>query len=561
MDKDKGAEGLSEAYREKPAELKTWSGFEVKEYYGPEDASAREYGKEVGDPGDYPYTRGIHRDMFRGRYWTRREVCGFGSSADTNERLRFQIKEGASGLSVILDIPGGMGLDADHPLAAKEVGVQGVHICKLEDMFQLLDGIPIEKVSLAWNNSTATMVNVLLAQYLTVAESRGIDPCTLRGTVQNDPLHVQFCGYQAGVPIELSVKMAVDVMEYCTKNMPLYYTGNVNLYDMRENGIDAAQEVGFGFSIAKEYIRKALERGLDIDDFAPRRAFYCSSHMDFFEEIAKLRAARRLWAHIMKEEFGAKDPRSLQFRFGVHTAGCSLVPQQPLNNAIRIAYQAMAAVLGGVQSLHCCSYDEPIALPTEESQRLAIRTQQILAYETGVARVSDPMGGSYYVEALTDKIEEGARKIIGQIDQMGGMVAAMKRGWVHAEIEKASLSYQKEVDSGQRVVVGVNRFQSEVEEKTPGGIHRPSYDRTAEIIERVREVKRSRDMAKAEKAIDVLREHAEMGEKENLVPYIIDAVRADLTSEEIIGTIREVWGLHYDPLEVRESPFQRVTAR
>ncbi len=559
MDKDKAAEKLSEAYREKPADLKTWSGFEVKEFYTPEDAASRNYQDNIGDPGDYPYTRGIHRNMFRGRYWTRREVCGFGSAKDTNERLGFQIKEGASGLSVILDIPGGMGIDADHPMAGKEVGVQGVHICKLEDMFQLLDGIPIENVSLAWNNSTATMVNILLAQFLTVAKSRGIDPAKLRGTVQNDPLHVQFCGYQPGVPIELSVKMAVDVIEYCTRHMPLYYTGNVNLYDMRENGINAAQEVAFGFSIAKEYIRKALERGLDIDDFAPRRAFYCSSHMDFFEEIAKLRAARRLWARIMKDEFGARDPKSIQFRFGVHTAGCSLVPQQPLNNAIRVAYQAMVAVLAGVQSLHCCSYDEPIALPTEESQRLAIRTQQILAYETGVARVSDPLGGSYYIEELTDKIEEEARKIIAQVDEMGGMIQAMKRGWVHSEIDKASLNYQKEVDSGQRVVVGVNRFQSEEEKETPGGVHKVSYDRTQEIIDRVIEVKRNRNMAKAEKAIDVLRQHAEMGEKENLLPYIIDAVKADLTSEEIIGSIREVWGLPYDPLETRESPFRKVT--
>jgi methylmalonyl-CoA mutase N-terminal domain/subunit len=327
---------------------------------------------------------------------------------------------------------------------------------------------------------------------------------------------------------------------------------------MRENGINAAQEVAFGFSIAKEYIRKTLERGLDIDDFAPRRAFYCSSHMDFFEEVAKLRAARRLWARIMKDEFGAKDPRSLQFRFGVHTAGCSLVPQQPLNNAIRIAYQAMAAVLAGVQSLHCCSYDEPIALPTEESQRLAIRTQQILAYETGVARVSDPLGGSYYIEELTDRIEEEARKIIEQIDDMGGMVKATKSGWVHAEIEKASLQFQKEVDSGERVIVGVNRFQSEEESETPGGVHKPSYDRSQEVIDRVEEFKRERDMARAEKAIETLRAHAEMGEKENLIPYIIDAVKADLTAEEVIGIIREAWDLPYDPLEVRQSPFQRV---
>jgi methylmalonyl-CoA mutase N-terminal domain/subunit len=260
----------------------------------------------------------------------------------------------------------------------------------------------------------------------------------------------------------------------------------------------------------------------------------------------------------MKNEFGAKDPRSLQFRFGVHTAGCSLVPQQPLNNVIRIAYQALAAVLGGVQSLHCCSYDEPIALPTEESQLLAIRTQQILAYETGVAKVSDPLGGSYYLESLTDQIEEKAEEIIALIDERGGMIEAIKSGWVHIEMEKAALKYQREVDGGQRTVVGMNRFQIEPEDRSPGYVHKPSFDRSLEIIERVKEFKRNRDVSKAEKALDILGKHAQMGEHENLVPYIIEAVKADLTGEEIIGIIRMAWGLHYDPLEVRESPFRRV---
>jgi methylmalonyl-CoA mutase N-terminal domain/subunit len=362
------------------------------------------------------------------------------------------------------------------------------------------------------------------------------------------------------VPIELSVKMAADVIEYCTKHMPLYYTGNVNLYDLRENGINAAQEVAFGFSIAKEYIRKALERGLDIDDFSPRRAFYCASHMDFFEEIAKLRAARRLWARIMKEEFRAQDPRSFQFRFGVHTAGCSLVPQQPLNNAIRVAYQALAAVMAGVQSLHCCSYDEPVALPTEESQRLAIRTQQILAYETGVGRVSDPLGGSYYVESLTEQIEEEAKAIIEEIDDMDGMIEAIKSGWVGAEIEKAAVTHQREVDTGERIVVGVNKFASDTENETPGGVHRASYDRAQEIIDRVRRLRENRDQGRARAAIEGLRKHAEMGEKENLIPFLIEAVKADLTGEEIIGTVREAWGLPYDPFRMRESSFPRVAA-
>jgi methylmalonyl-CoA mutase N-terminal domain/subunit len=560
MDKERAAEKLSEAYREGQADLKTPSGLEVKEFYAPEDTPYEDYKKDVGDPGEYPYTRGIHRNMFRGRYWTRREVCGFGSAKDTNERLRFQIEEGASGLSVILDNPGMMGLDADHPMADKEVGMQGASISTLDDMRDLLDGIPMEKVSLAWNVATSTMVTVLIAQYLVVAEERGISPASLRGTVQNDPIHVQFCGYQPAVPIDLSVKLAVDAIEYCTQHMPLYYTGNVNLYDMRENGIDAVQEVAFGFSIAKEYVRKALERDLDIDDFAPRRAFYCSSHLDFFEEVAKLRAARRLWARIMKDEFGAKDPRSLQFRFGVHTAGCSLVPQQPLNNSIRVAYQALAAVLAGVQSLHCCSYDEPMALPTEESQRLAIRTQQILAYETGVARVSDPLGGSYYVESLTEQIEEEAAKLIAQIDDMGGMIQAVKSGWVGAEIEKAALTHQREVDRGERVVVGVNKFQSEPELVTPGGVHRASYERAQEVIAKVRRAKESRDQPRALAAVALLRENASLGEKENLMPYIIEGVKADLTAGEIIGVIREAWGLHYDPLEMRGSPFDQAAA-
>jgi methylmalonyl-CoA mutase N-terminal domain/subunit len=560
MKEDRVAEKLSEAYREGQSDLKTWSGFEVKDFYSPDDTPHRDYKSEVGDPGEYPYTRGVHRDMFRGRLWTRREVCGFGSGKDTNERLRFQMREGASGLSVILDNPGSLVIDPDHPMARGAVGVQGASISHLGDMVDLLEGIPIEKVSLAWNVSTSTMVCILLAQCLAVAKQRGISPASLRGTVQNDPLHLRFCGYEPALPIDLSVKMAVDVIEYCTKNMPLYYTGNVNLYDMRETGIDAAQEVAFGFSIAKEYIRKALERDLDIDDFAPRRAFYCSSHLDFFEEVAKLRAARRLWARIMKEEFGAKDPRSLQFRFGVHTAGCSLVPQQPLNNSIRVAYQALAAVLAGVQSLHCCSYDEPVALPTEESQRLAIRTQQILAYETGVGRVSDPLGGSYYVESLTEQIEAEAKKIIEEIDAMGGMVEAIKRGWVGAEIEKAALTHQREVDSGERIIVGVNKFASELEDETPGGVHRASYDRTQEIIDRVREVKANRDQRRAAAAVELLRKHAGMGERENLIPCMTEAVQAELTREEIIGTIREAWGLPYDPFEDRHSPFPRVAA-
>jgi methylmalonyl-CoA mutase N-terminal domain/subunit len=337
--------------------------------------------------------------------------------------------------------------------------------------------------------------------------------------------------------------------------MPLWTTGNVNLYDWREMGINAPQEIAFGFSVAMAYIDAALRRGLDIDEFAPRRAFYCSAHIDFFEEIAKLRAARRLWARIMKERYGAKDPRSLMFRFGVHTAGCSLFPQQPLNNIVRIAYEALAAVLGGVQSLHCCSYDEPIALPTEEAHRIAIRTQQILAYETGVANVTDPLGGSYYVESLTNRIEEEAVRIMGEIEKEGGALEAMKTGWFDREVEKAALKYQREIDSGERIIVGVNAFIAEREKETPGGVHRVDLQSQRMQLEKVNELRRTRDNRKVREALGKLKGEAERGEQVNLMPAIIKAVSAYATRGEIMGTIRQVCGYSYDPLGIIESPF------
>jgi methylmalonyl-CoA mutase N-terminal domain/subunit len=330
------------------------------------------------------------------------------------------------------------------------------------------------------------------------------------------------------------------------------------MYDLRELGISAPQELAFGFGIAMEFIRKTIERGLDVDEFAPRRAFYCSSHIDFFEEIAKLRAARRMWAKIMTERFGAKDPRSITFKFGVHTAGCSLVPQQPLNNAIRVAYEAMAAVLAGVQSLHCCSYDEPICLPTEESQRLAIRTQQILAYETGVARVSDPMGGSYYLESLTDQIEAEAWTILDEIESMGGMIEAIRKGWVDREVETAQIINQKEIDEGKRIIVGVNAFTSELEDKTPGGVHVPDHVMGREQAERIQKLKKNRDNQATRDAISVLGEQAEK-KNVNLLPAIMAATKASATMGEIMGTIREAYGHHYDPVKIIKSPFMGIS--
>jgi methylmalonyl-CoA mutase N-terminal domain/subunit len=547
-------EKLTEAYFEKPKKTETWSGFPLKEVYTPADVRHISYRKEIGDPGQFPYTRGVYRDMFRGRYWTRREVCGYGTAADTNERLKFHIEEGASGLSVIPDVPSHIGVDGDHPLAMDEVGLQGAPFTSLSDMEDLVAGIPLDKITMSFNESASTCP-VTLAQYIIAAQKQGVEQAKLRGTMQNDPLHARYCGYRPNNPIDLSIRTSTDIIEYCTRNMPLWTSGNVNLYDWREMGINAPQEIAFGFSVAMAYIDAALQRGLDIDEFAPRRAFYCSAHIDFFEEIAKLRAARRLWARIMKEKYGAKDPRSLVFRFGVHTAGCSLFPQQPLNNIIRIAYEALAAVLGGVQSLHCCSYDEPIALPTEEAHRIAIRTQQVLAYETGVANVTDPLGGSYYVESLTNRIEEEAVSVMGEIEKAGGALEAMRTGWFDREVEKAAIKYQREIDSGERIIVGVNAFTAEREEETPGGVHRVDLQSQRIQLEKVSELKKTRDNSKVRKAVAKLRSEAEKGEQVNLMPAIMEAVSAYATRAEIMGTIRQVYGYSYDPLEVIESPF------
>jgi len=547
-------ERLTEAYFEKPKKTETWSGFPLKEVYGPVDTKDMDYDSDVGEPGQYPYTRGIYRDMYRGRYWTRREVCGYGTAADTNERLKFHLEEGASGLSVIPDIPSHMGMDGDHPLAMEEVGLQGAPFTSLKDMEDLVAGIPLDQISMSFNES-ACSCPVTLAQYIIAAKKQGIDKAKLRGTMQNDPLHARYCGYRPTNPIDLSVRTSTDIIEYCTKHMPLWVTGNVNMYDWREMGINAPQEIAFGFSVAIAYIDDVLKRGLDIDEFAPRRAFYCSAHIDFFEEIAKLRAARRMWAHIMKQRYQAKDARSLMFRFGVHTAGCSLFPQQPLNNIIRIAYEALAAVLGGVQSLHCCSYDEPISLPTEQSHRIAIRTQQILAYEAGVANVTDPLGGSYYVEALTKKIEEEAASILEEIEKLGGALEAMRTGWFDKEVEKAALQYQREIDSGERIMVGVNAFTTGGEKETPGGVHRVAAESQRLQVEKVKELKRTRDNDKVTEALRRLRQEAEKREHVNLMPAILEAVSVHATRGEIMGTIRQVYGYSYDPLGVVESPF------
>jgi methylmalonyl-CoA mutase N-terminal domain/subunit len=564
MDKKRGIEKEAEevcgihwdnylkSYYEKPQSIRTWSGYEVKEVYRPEDRSKEDYQRDMGDPGSFPFTRGIHRDMFRGRYWTRREVVGIGSPEDTHKRAAFCFGQGGSGLNTIADITYEMGLDPDHPWARDEVGLTGVNISSIRDMETLIGDIPLDRVS--WSLITAsTAASVTMAQYVAVAQEKGYDISSLRGSIQNDPIHFRYCGFRPACPLDLSIKLGSDVMEFCTSNMPKWYYTTVNMYDLREQGITAPQEVAYGFGIAMCYIDELLRRGLPIDAFAPRFTFYVSCHVDFFEEIAKIRAARRMWARLMKDKYGAKDPRSMQFRFAVHTAGCSLIPQQPLNNIVRISFQALAAVLGGVQSLHCCSYDEPMCLPTEKGHLQALRTQQIIAYETGVTNVADPLGGSYYIESLTDKMEEEALKVMKEVEDIGGMEEAIKTEWLDRRFEEEAVKRQREIDKGDKLVVGVNVFTSEPETETPLGVQRIPKHSARKQIEDVVKLKSTRDKRKLNEAIRRLRNDAAEGR--NILPAMIEATRAYATTAELLGTVRQVFGYSYDPLNVIESPF------
>jgi methylmalonyl-CoA mutase N-terminal domain/subunit len=540
------------SYYDKPQSARTWSGFDIKEIYTPEDREGKDYTEQIGDAGEYPFTRGIHRNMFRGRYWTRREVVGIGSPADTHERAAFCFEHGGTGLNTIADVTYEMGLDADHPWAQNEVGLTGVNITSVKDMETLVGEIPLDKVS--WSLITAsTAAAPTMAQYVAVAQEKGYDVSALRGSIQNDPIHFRYCGFRPACPLDLSIKLGCDVMEYCTKHMPKWYYTTLNMYDLREQGITAPQEVAFGFGIAMCYLDELIRRGLNIDEFAPRFTFYVSCHVDFFEEIAKIRAARRMWARLLKQKYGAKDPRSMQFRFAVHTAGCSLIPQQPLNNIVRIAYEALAAVLGGVQSLHCCSYDEPMCLPTEKGHLQALRTQQILAYETGVTNVADPLGGSYFVESLTDKIEEEALKIMKEVEEVGGMEEAIRTEWLDRRFEAEAVERQKEVDVGEKLIVGANIFDSEPETTTPLGVQRIAEQSAQGQIEDVIELKRSRDSAKLGDAIKRLKDDSADGK--NTIPAMIEATKAYATTAELLGTVRQTFGYSYDPMEIIQSPF------
>lgn len=519
----------------------TLSDAPVEPLYTPEDLPGFSYSTCLGYPGEYPFTRGVYPSMYRGKLWTMRQFAGYGTAEDTNERFRFLLAQGQTGLSTAFDMPTLMGYDADHPRARGEVGREGVAVTSLADMEALFAGIPLDQVTTSMTvNCTAS---ILLAMYFAVADRRGIPLHKLGGTIQNDMLKEFIAQKEWICPPEPSVRIIVDMIEFCTREAPRWHPISISGYHIREAGSTAAQELAFTLADGIGYVQAARERGLDVDSFAPRLSFFFNVHNDFFEEIAKFRAARRMWARIMRERFGAKNPRSWRLRTHAQTAGCSLTAQQPLNNIVRVAIQALAGVLGGTQSLHTNSMDETLALPSEQAVLVALRTQQIIAEETGVANFIDPLGGSYAVEAHTDRIEAEAWEYIRRIDELGGIVRAIELGFPQKEIADAAYRYQQQLERGEKVIVGVNKYQTR--EEPPIEVLRIPPEVERKQVERVRQRKAARDPKAVRAALDGVRRAAREGS--NLMPPIIAAVKQEVTVGEISDLFREVFGVYRDP--------------
>ncbi|HET9952800.1 MAG TPA: methylmalonyl-CoA mutase family protein [Candidatus Eisenbacteria bacterium] len=519
------------------------SGIPLKAAYSAADRpSPEEEAKRLGEPGEYPYTRALFPEGYRTRLWTMRQFAGFGSAEDTNQRFHYLLGEGVTGLSTAFDMPTLMGYDADHPMSLGEVGREGVAISTLEDMEILFRGIPLDKVTTSMTINAPAVV--LLAMYVAVGEKQGLKPSQLGGTIQADMLKEFIAQKEWICPPRPHVKICVDMIEWCAKNMPKWNSISISGYHIREAGATAAQELAFTLADGIGYVEECVKRGMDVDDFAPRLSFFWDVHNDFFEEIAKFRAGRRIWATVMKERFKAKNPRSWMLRTHAQTAGVSLTAQQPLNNVARVALQALAAVLGGTQSLHTNSMDETLALPTEEAVTVALRTQQILAHETGVANVVDPLAGSYFVESLTDTMEAEAMAYIKRIDDMGGIIVAVERGYPQKEIADSAYRFQQQVERGERVVVGVNKFTAD-ESDVPIPVLKIDPEIERRQAERVRKVRATRDASKHAAAMKALRD-ACMSDK-NLVPFVLDAVRAEATLGEISDTFREAYGVYREP--------------
>jgi methylmalonyl-CoA mutase N-terminal domain/subunit len=525
---------------ERDADFVTLSGEPIRPLYTESDLPES---SNIGLPGGFPFTRGVYPSMYRGRLWTMRQFAGFGTAQETNERFRYLLDHGQTGLSTAFDMPSLMGHDSDSPLSLGEVGREGVAIDTLQDMRTLFEGIDLGEVSVSMTvNAPAA---IMLAYYVVAAEESGVPAQQLSGTIQADILKEYIAQKEWCFPIDPAMRLLGDMIEWCSGNMPRWHPVSISGYHIREAGSTAAQELAFTLKDGLTYVEEAVERGLDVDDFAPRLSFFFNAQIDFFEEIAKYRAARRIWARELRDTFGAKNPKSWLMRFHTQTAGVSLTAQQPLNNITRTAIEALAGVLGGTQSLHTNSYDEALALPTEEAVRIALRTQQIIAHETGVANTIDPLGGSYFVEALTDEIEAKAYEYFAKIDELGGMVAAVKQNYPQREIADASFELQCEIDAGRRIVVGVNSYTEGDDESTPILRIDPTLERKQ--IDRLQLVRARRDSAAVEAALSALKQGAAV-DGENLMPGLLDAARAHTSEGEIVQALQEVWG------DYRESP-------
>ncbi|MDX9957204.1 MAG: methylmalonyl-CoA mutase [Clostridia bacterium] len=531
-----GVEKSIAKFPERKKNFVTGSSAPVNRLYTPLDTAHIDYVRDIGFPGEYPYTRGVQNTLYRGRFWTMRQYAGFSTAEESNKRYKFLLQQGTTGLSVAFDLPTQIGYDSDHALSQGEVGKVGVAIDSLADMEILFDGIPLDKVSTSMTiNAPAS---VLLAMYIAVAEKQGIKPEQLNGTIQNDILKEYVARGTYIFPPEPSMRLITDIFAYCSKDVPNWNTISISGYHIREAGSTASQEVAFTIADGIAYVDAAVKAGLSVDDFAPRLSFFFNSHNDLFEEVAKFRAARRVWAKIMKERFGAKNPKSLMLRFHTQTGGSTLTAQQPDNNIVRVAIQTLAAVLGGTQSLHTNSKDEALALPTEEAVRIALRTQQIIAHESGVAETIDPLAGSYYVESITDRIEKEALAYIARIDEMGGAVKAIEHGYIQQEIQDASYTYQMDIESGDRVVVGMNKFQ--VKEAPPTGLLRVDPAVGEQQSRKLATLRASRDNVKVQAALRAI--DAASRSSDNLMPHILSAVRAYATLGEICDVMRGVFG-------------------
>jgi methylmalonyl-CoA mutase N-terminal domain/subunit len=529
---------------ERRERFETTSGIELPVDFNPSNTQAPDYERDLGAPGEYPYTRGIRPNMYRGRFWTMRQYAGYATAEESNARYKYLLANGTTGLSVAFDLPTQIGLDSDDPLASGEVGKVGVAIDTLEDMQRLFDGIPLDSVSTSMTiNATAS---TLLCLYLAVAKKQGVGFNKISGTIQNDILKEYIARGTYIYPPKPSLRLVTDTFAYCAREVPNWNTISISGYHIREAGSTAVQEVAFTLADAIAYVEAAMETGLKIDEFAPRLSFFFNSHNNLLEEIAKFRAARRLWARIMRERFSARDPRSLMLRFHTQTAGSSLQAQQPEVNIVRTTIQALAAVLGGTQSLHTNAMDEALALPTEDAARIALRTQQVIAYESGVADTVDPLAGSYAIEELTNEIERRAAAYIEKIDAMGGMLRAIETGYVQREIQDAAYAYQRAIETNEQTVVGVNRFQTEEETRMPLLRVDPAIEQAQ--VERVRAVRRRRDVEAAETALIRLEEAARG--TENILPRILTCVESNVTVGEISHRLRRVWGEYREAVTV-----------